>query len=613
MKEYKLTGKVYAAFLVFILIACSDDILDKAPLDQYSDATLWAEVDLADAYLMNVYSGIGSGFNGEMLSGLAAETLVARGPNGTDYLKGLTTPDNTRGPHLARYEWGLNFKQIQITNVFLDNIDKVSEYYEGVEKASVKSRTDVMKGEGLFLRAWYYHQLLRAYGGLPLLSQSSQLGDDFNAITRATFEETVNFIIADLDAASELLKLKSEMEMGRATKEAALALKSRVLLFAASDLTADGTADSELVGYSNPDRTALWMEARDAAKAVMDLNTTGLADFGAPDLEAVANNYYELFRSYDLSNEEIIWGRMFLRNVGFTHSHNRTSGPNGNSNFGRNGPVQGMVDSYEMKDGSKFSDHFIVDDEGYYRNISVTFDSDNIYHNREPRFYASVLFDSAVWQPRLENLQERDPLGIYQTRTVRTMRPDGTWTNTFGIDTHNGPVDDWNANYARYVMKKFMDHATIGMIENNMNVWIELRYAEVVLNYAEASLELGDIAAATTHINMIRNRTGLPDFTGDITEALRHERKVELAFEEVAWFDIRRWKILEERLSPAVSSAGIDIVETRHLDGTITTTWQQINAQMLNNVVEENMKWIPIDRAEINRAPQLVQNPPWNQ
>jgi hypothetical protein len=613
MKAYKLTGKMYATFLVFILIACSDDILDKTPLDQYSDATLWAEVDLADAYLMNVYSGIGSGFNGEMLSSLAAETLVARGPNGTDYLKGLTTPDNTRGPHLARYEWGLNFKQIQITNVFLDNIDKVSEFYEGVEQVSVKSRTDVMKGEGLFLRAWYYHQLLRAYGGLPLLSQASQLGDDFNAITRATFEETVNFIVADLDAASALLKLKSEMEMGRATKEAALALKSRVLLFAASDLTADGTAESELVGYRSPDRTALWRAAQDAAKAVMDLNTARLADFGAPDLEAVANNYYELFRSYDLSSEEIIWGRMFLRNVGFTHNHNRTSGPNGNSNFGRNGPVQGMVDSYEMKDGSKFSDHFMVDGQGYYKNNSETFASENIYHNREPRFYASILFDSAVWQPRLENLQDRDPLGIYQTRTVRTMRADGTWTNTFGIDTHNGPVDDWNANYARYVMKKFMDHTSIGMVENNMNVWIELRYAEVVLNYAEASMELGDIAAASTHINMIRSRTGLPDFTGDITEALRHERKVELAFEEIAWFDIRRWKILEERLSPEISSAGIDILETRHLDGTVTTTWQQINAQMLNNVVEGNMKWIPIARAETNRAPQLVQNPPWNQ
>src|SRR5690606_40587218 len=81
-------------------------------------------------------------------------------------------------------------------------------------------------------------------------------------------------------------------------------------------------------------------------------------------------------------------------------------------------------------------------------------------------------------------------------------------------------------------MKKFMDHTSIGMVENNMIVWIELRFAEVVLNYAEASLELGDIEAASTHINMIRGRTGLPDFTGDIKDALRHERKVELRSEE---------------------------------------------------------------------------------
>lgn len=246
---------------------------------------------------------------------------------------------------------------------------------------------------------------------------------------------------------------------------------------------------------------------------------------------------------------------------------------------------------------------------GVYINNSTTFKSENIYHNREPRFYASVLHDSAIWQPRFDNLVERDPLGIYDRRTRRTMHEDGTMTTLFGIDTHNGPVDDWNANYAGYLMKKFMDHTSIGMVENNMNVWIELRYAETILNYAEASLELGDIPAATTHINMIRNRAGLPDFTGDVTEALRHERKIELAFEEHAWFDIRRWKILEERLSPDAVSAGIDIVETRHIDGTVTTTWQQVNAQMENNVVVEKMNWIPIDRPEINRAPQLEQNP----
>lgn len=607
MKINKI-GNICAISLVIWFSACSD-ILDKTPLDQYAGEIVWNDVALADAYLMNLYSRVGSGFHGEMLSSLGGETLVARGPNGTDYLKGLTSPDNTRGPHENRHRWDDNFDHIQAVNVFLDNIDEVVEAYEGFEAETIREQTEVMRGEGLFLRAWFYHQLLRTYGGLPIFEVGNDLGQDFSTVTRASFAETVDFIKADLDEAAQLLQLKNEMDQGRATREAALALKSRVLLFAASDLTADGTAENELVGYANPDRTALWTAARDAAKAVMDLNTAQLADFGAPDLEAIATNYYELFRSYDLSNDEIIWGRMYLRTVGETHRHNRTSGPNGNSNFGRNGPVQAMVDSYEMEDGSKFSDHYIIDNEGYYFNNSSTFPSENIYHNREPRFYASVLFDSAKWQPRFDNLVERDPLGIYDRRTRRTMREDGTWSTLFGIDTHNGPVDDWNANYGGYLMKKYMDHTSIGMVENNMNVWIELRFAEVVLNYAEASLELGDLSTAATHINRIRNRSGLPDFSGDITEALRHERKIELAFEELAWFDLRRWKVLEEELSPKAVSAGIEIIETRHLDGTVSTTWQQVNAQMENNIVVEKMKWIPIQRAEINRAPQLEQNP----
>src|SRR5690554_7595661 len=124
MKKYKSNSRIRTVFLVFLLSACTEDILDKTPLDQYADEVLWADVNLADAYLMNVYSLVNTGFHGEMLSSLGGETLVARGPNGTDYLKGLTSPDNTRGPHRNRHRWDVNFDNIQRVNLFLDNIDK---------------------------------------------------------------------------------------------------------------------------------------------------------------------------------------------------------------------------------------------------------------------------------------------------------------------------------------------------------------------------------------------------------------------------------------------------------------------------------------------------------
>ncbi len=178
-------------------------------------------------------------------------------------------------------------------------------------------------------------------------------------------------------------------------------------------------------------------------------------------------------------------------------------------------------------------------------------------------------------------------------------------SETVGIDTRQGPFDNWNGSYTGYLLKKVMDLETIGRDENNQNIYIYLRYAEVLLNYAEASLELGDEAIAAEYINKIRNRAGMPDFTGDMTEALRYERKIELAFEDVRWFDIRRWKILLDVLD--MTPNGIDITQITE-DGDTTTTWKQIGASVANKVCEK-LYWFPISTDELNRAPGLIQNP----
>jgi hypothetical protein len=397
------------------------------------------------------------------------------------------------------------------------------------------------------------------------------------------------------------------MELGRATKGAALALKSRILLFAASDLTADGTAENEFVGYKGADRAALWTTAKNAAKAVMDLGTYSLADFGAPDQAAVAANYFNFFKAKDLSNNEVIWGKMFQKSIGSLNQINLINGTNGFVMYGCNAPTGNLVDAFEMADGTPFSQHYTVDNNGYYKNVSNKYTSKNIYYNREPRFYAEILYDSAIWQKRFPDLAPRDPLGIYDRRTRITINGGHETSKIYGIDTRQGPVDGDDGTYTGYTFKKYLDDAVYGTdANNNENAWFEFRYAEILLNYAEACIGLNQMTEAATYINMVRNRAGLPDFTGDITAALRYERRIEFIYEDVRFYDIRRWKILDEALTDAT---GVDIVETKNLDNnTVTTTWRQIFVED-RGTTDKKIYWVPIPVDEINRAPQLEQNP----
>jgi hypothetical protein len=496
---------------------------------------------------------------------------------------------------------------IQKLNIFLENIEKVPDAYPAAQQDPIRVQVDRMKGEAIFLRAFCYHQLARNYGGVIIVREAFEVGDDYLSLTRSTFKETVDFISAECDAAAALLGDKAAMEMGRATKGAALALKSRMLLFAASDLTADGTAANEFVGYVGADRTALWTAAKNAAKAVMDLNTYNLEDFGAPDQAAVATRYFNFFKAKDLSSNEVIWGKMFQKSVGPRNQINLINGTNGFVMYGCNAPTADLADAFQMADGSPFTDHYTVDANGFYRNTSSKYTSANMYYNREPRFYAEILYDSVVWQKRYPDLQSRDPLGIYDRRTRITVSGGNEVSRVYGIDTRQGPVDPDDGTYTGYTFKKYLDDAHYGTeANNNENAWFEFRYAEVIMNYAEACLGLNQLGEATTHINMIRNRAGLPNFTSAPLAALRQERRVEFVYEDVRFYDIRRWKILNETLTDAM---GVDIIQTTNIDNnTSTTTWRRIMVQPRDGS-NTKLYWVPIPIDEIQRAPQLTQNP----
>ncbi len=607
------TKKSYLIILIFICLFLSgcNKILDKTPVDKFSDAVLWTDINLADKDLMSFYTNtLYGGFGYLPIASLTDESHDTHEFGTQNYLLGNINPSNTSplGDWGFQYlRWDILYLNIQNVNIFLANIEKVPNAYPVAQQPSIKAMADRMKGEALFLRAYIYEDLARNYGGAIINSVPYVLGADFSAIIRSSFDATVKFIVEQCDAAAALLGTKAEMEMGRANKEAALALKSRILLFAASDLTADGTATSELVGYKSPDRVALWTAAKNAAKAVIDLGTIGLSDFGAPDQAAVATNFFNFFKATDLSNDEVIWGKMFIKDVGASNQMNLINGTNGFVMYGCNAPTGNLVDSFQMADGSRFTKHFKVDANGFYKNISSKYHHENMYYNREPRLNATILYDSVPWIKRLADLSGRDPLGIYDRRTRITIKNGATLSTIYGIDTRQGPIDKEDGTFTGYVFKKYEDDKLIGSeTNNNENAWIEMRYAEILMNYAEACLELGQTGEAVTYINMIRNRAGLPNFTGDVKTALRYERQMEFVFENIRWYDIRRWKILDKVLTNA---SGVDIIETNNLDNsTVTTTWRQIFVQNRGPITNK-LYWFPIPIDEMNRAPALVQNP----
>lgn len=607
------TKKSYISILLFSLIFLSgcSKILDKTPVDKFSESVLWTDINLADKNLMSLYTNaLYGGFGYMPIASLTDESHDTHEFGSQNYLLGNINPSNTSplGDWGFQYlRWDVLYSNIQNVNIFLANIDKVPDAYPEAEKASIKAISDRMKGEALFLRAYIYDDLARNYGGAIINTVPYELGADFTSITRSSLQETVDFIAGECDAAAALLGNKADMEMGRANKEAALALKSRILLFAASDISADGTAESDLVGYLSANRTALWTAAKNAAKAVIDMHTVSLDNFGAPDQAAVATNFFNFFKAKDLSSNEVIWGKMFMNDVGAHNQMNLINGTNGFVMYGCNAPTGNLVDSFQMADGSKFLDHFMVDGDGFYKNISTKYHHENMYYDREPRFYGTILYDSVPWMKRLPDLIGRDPLGIYDRRTRITISGGVEISKVYGIDTRQGPIDREDGTFTGYTFKKYEDDKVYGTeSNNNENVWIEMRFAEIIMNYAEACLGLGETGEATDYINMIRNRAGLPNFTGDIQEALRYERQMEFVFENVRFYDIRRWKILNKVLTKA---SGVDIIETNNLDlDTRTTTWRQIFVQN-RGPISDKMLWWPIPIDEMNRAPQLEQNP----
>jgi hypothetical protein len=589
MRRY-LRSTAAAAFVLVGLAACDNSVLDLTPKDQLSNEVVFSDPNLAETFLNDIYRGMGHGIYEIMLSSMTDESHFIHNYNTEKVVQSIITPGDRGAVNDGRFnhfDWSDNYSRIRQANTFLEGL-------AGAEfDAELKQR---MEGEVRFLRAYFYHNLLRMYGGVPLITQVYGLNDEF-LVARNSFAETVDFIVEDAEAAAALLPTAhSGSNVGRATKGAALALKARVRLYAASDLYVENPSGMAETGYTGSvDRTALWRAAKDAAQDVIDLGVYSLFRPEPAPGEAW-ENYAEIFLQKNSS--ETILNRYFLVTKTDGSDPGQHNGPNGYHTWGGNTPIQNLVDDYRMADGSKF-------------DWSNPAHAAAPYENRDPRFYGSILHDGAEWRVRPTDVIALDPYGIIQT--FRELRlPGGAIQG--GLDTRDSPIEDWNGGYSGYLLRKFIDPTVNAQFDNQEVPWPFFRYAEVLLNYAEASIELNELGDAVGVLHQIRRRAGMPESFGALGQAAlreeyQNERRVEMAFEEQRFFDVRRWMIAPEQMAEDAGGINIFLEGTDPVD---RSTWT--NYEYETHVIQERgwndaLYFMPIHQDEMNRSDMLTQNP----
>lgn len=571
----KISLYIISALACVGLSSCVS-ILDQAPLDSFTDDAVWSDLALSETYLNKVYNTVrGQLSTNTLWDNFSEETFHKHGYGTNNTTHCLMSPD---AAYMCYYEenwksatqtnnWGYYYGFINTINIFLSNIDSVPG--DEVER-------NYQKGQALFLRGWYYHLLYTLFGRVVIVDQPYGLDSEFTA-SRADMDDVADFICKDLDAAAALLPLKyaDQSDLGRATKGAALALKSRVLLLKASPL------------FGTPSE-AKWKAASDAAKAVIDLGVyhleliapEGTVMTSQEERDSYIEKYAALF--YSANSPEAIWMKVYNTNYpdpwSDTNStpmgqcHRAPCGPgNGFEGWGTFDPTQNLVNKIQNYDGTAQTGEF----------------TDNPWENLELRYWANIVGDGATWGYGDDK------------REVETFiaGEDGV---TPGLDSSQGEYW-WNASNTGYAMRKSYspDFDYYGTTQWDAP-WMFIRLAEIYLNYAECQYNLGNDAEALKYVNYIRHRALLPDATGDVWDAIEYEREVEMMFEGTRWTDMRRWKRMDEEYRNPVLGCEVTKFADGHKEYKMDVVVDQREWK------GDKYYWLPLPRAEYNKAPEYL-------
>lgn len=555
--------KIMVLIAFLSLGSCEKGFFDREPLDRISPENVFSDPALAQAYLNNLIGKLPFGMHAFpsaspgytqypcMLASISDEARPKSGwVDNYKIIRGVLTPSN----HYSLGLWNEAYVNIRQANSLITGLAE-----SGIPEPARKQ----MAGAAKFVRAFMYFDLTRRYGGVPLITQVQSVSNNL-LVPRTTQSLIYDFLYQELKECAGMLPDRSETPAGSISRQAAIALNARAMLYAGRWDKAAELSGELIFGPSNDG---------------LDLY---------PD-------YKQLFLSYG-GNKEVILEKLTLPPL-VGHSFGLYNFPvRWRSDWGgQTCPTQEFVDAYEMADGTPFN----------WANPAHAADP---YNNRDPRFYASVFYHGARFSEIKPSFGE--PF------------IDMEWNNG---NEGPGPKRHGAASITGYLVRKFVD-PSMGFAPKpgeERTSWKEIRFAEVLLIYAEAANEQnGPSAPVYEAVNRIRLRAGMPVLPAGLTkeamrERIRHERQIELAFENHRWFDLIRWGIAREILDGYVPH-GIMIerkpgaparTQMPQLFDPVWLMFTRFEVSGANQFFPSSHFLLPIPQDELDKNPNLSQNP----
>lgn len=581
MKKLAIAALLFFG-LVAVLSSCKKaSFLDQTVTTSLDEGTTFSDSSNAMQFLNNIYVNIGFATDPRRFTqigasyggGLEAACDEAEGPNAASTNGFIQFATGSVNPTIVPNDaWKICYTNIRAVNQFLKHIPVIP--FNSALKTQVAA-------EARFLRAWYYTMLMQHYGGVPLIGDTIYASANTFNVTRNTWRECVTYVLAELDAAGAVLPVTfSGAQYGRASKGACMAVKARVLLFAASPLfnnggLAGGNAElASVVAYADADPNR-WKLAADAARAVIALNAYQLFVDSTSKPGELGYGFQELFtKRY---NTEYILNRMMGDNKYLESLWDVPSRGGSGGSF----PYQEMVDAFPMSNGLDITDQ------------ASGYDANNPYHNRDPRLGYSIIHDSTLRVTFGTN--QPSPVQLYINTSVTPA------VAASGDAVYKGTPT------GLYIYKMVDPNVINNSVGTTARVLPLIRYAEVVLNFAEATNEAsGPTAEVYQSIEAIRQRAGLrpwqlpPGLNREQMRAIiQKERRLELAFEGFRFWDVRRWMIAEQ-----TENGNMHGMEVNRGPGIVYKPF----AVRKHNFTKAMYLW-PLPLSEIAKSPELLQNP----